>query len=341
MRMDALFVAARLMITHGAHDAARVPLTEMLAIARQERDARQTSFALTGLGLIAWEQCAFAEARGLHEEAIIFARASGDQFALGQALNNMSTILVVLGETRRARICLEECLALTRQVGDVGNLMRAQRWHGALAILEGDTTRARAILAEALAFHHAGKAMLGIADCLEMFAALHALKGEYARALRVFGAVATIRETIAAPCPLPLQRWLSDRLEPARHALGDATSAVSEQEGRALSVEDAIATALATGADEPVRTKGDAPPFGGLSAREREVVALLVTGKTNRRIAEELFIVEKTVELHLTHCMRKLGLHTRAELTVWAVNNGLADRSATSPVSLSMDETRG
>ncbi|MGI8688110.1 MAG: response regulator transcription factor [Thermomicrobiales bacterium] len=91
--------------------------------------------------------------------------------------------------------------------------------------------------------------------------------------------------------------------------------------------------ALATEPDIPSETKGHAmPPFGGLSAREREIVAMLVTGKTNRRIAEELFIVEKTVELHLTHSMRKLGLHTRAELAVWAVNNGLVDRSAPSPV---------
>ncbi len=89
--------------------------------------------------------------------------------------------------------------------------------------------------------------------------------------------------------------------------------------------------ALATRPDEQVVTKGHAPPFGGLSARERAVVALLVTGTTNRRIAEELYIVEKTVELHLTHSMRKLGLHTRAELAVWAVNNGLVDRAAASP----------
>ncbi len=174
--------------------------------------------------------------------------------------------------------------------------------------------------------------MLGIADCLEMFAALHAFQGQYARALRVFGAVATIRETIAAPGLLALQRWLSDRLEPARRALGDAASAALEQEGRALSVEDAIAAALTTGLDRPLETQGPAtPPFGGLSARERAVVALLVTGTSNRRIAEELFIVEKTVEMHLSRSMRKLGLHTRAELAVWAINNSLADRAAASP----------
>jgi len=334
VRMDALFAAGRLMIGHGANDAARAPLAEMLTIAREQGDARRISIALTGLGLIAFEQCAFDDARGLHEEAITSGRASGDQFALAQALHNSGTTLLMLGETRLARLRLEEGLDLVRQLGDGGNVARAQRWHGILAIIEGDADRARAILAEGLAFHHAGQSMLGIVDCLEAFAALHALRGAFARALRLIGATAAIRETIAVPCPPPLQQWLSGRLEPARRALGDAASAALEQEGRALPVEEAIAAALATEPDAQAATQDRAAPspFGGLTARERQVVALLVTAKTNRRIAEELFIVEKTVELHLTHSMRKLGLHTRAELAVWAVTNGLVDRSAAPPI---------
>lgn len=325
VRMDALFAAGRLMIGHGANDAARAPLAEMLTIARQQDDARRISIALTGLGLIAFEQCAFDDARGLHEEAITSGKASGDRFAFAQALHNSGITLLMLGETRLARLRLEEGLDIVRQLGDGGNVARAQRWHGVLAIIEGNADRARAILAEGLAFHRAGQSMLGIVDCLEAFAALHALRGASARALRVIGAAAAIRETIAAPCPLPLQRWLSDRLEPARHALGDATSAVMEQAGRALTVEDAIVAALATEPDAQAVTKDRATPspLGGLTAREREVVALLVTGKTNRRIADELYIVEKTVELHITNSLRKLGLHTRAELAVWASRNGL------------------
>ncbi|MGI8688111.1 MAG: ATP-binding protein [Thermomicrobiales bacterium] len=121
MRMDALFAAGRLMIGHGAHDEARVPLAEMLAIARQQHDMRRISIALTGLGLIAFDQCAFDDARGLHEEAITSGRASGDQFALSQALHNSGTALLMLGETRLARIRLEEGLNMVRQLGDGGN----------------------------------------------------------------------------------------------------------------------------------------------------------------------------------------------------------------------------
>ncbi|MGI8858084.1 MAG: ATP-binding protein [Thermomicrobiales bacterium] len=325
MRMDALFAAGRLMIGNGAHSEARIPLAEMLTIAREQDDARRTSIALTGLGLIAFEQCAFEESRGLHEEAITSGRASGDLFALAQALHNSGIALLMLGETRLARLRLDEGLDSVRQLGDGGNVARAQRWHGVLAIVEGDADRARAILAEGLAFHRAGRSMLGIAECMEVLAALHALQGQHARALRTIGAVAAIRDTIAVPCALPVRQWLSGRLEPSRRALSDAASAALEQEGRAISVEDAIAMALATEPDEQASTSGHAPSLGRLSAREREVVTLLVTGTTNRRIAEELYISEKTAEWHVGNSLRKLGLHTRAELAVWASRNGLVD----------------
>ena len=123
MRMDALFVAGRLMIGHGAHDEARTPLVEMLTIARRQQDARRISLALTGLGLIAFEQCAFDEARELHEEAITSGRTSGDPFALSQALHNSGTVLLMLGETQLTRIRLEESLDLVRQLGD------GEMWH--------------------------------------------------------------------------------------------------------------------------------------------------------------------------------------------------------------------
>lgn len=64
--------------------------------------------------------------------------------------------------------------------------------------------------------------------------------------------------------------------------------------------------------------------FGGLTTREREAVAMIAGGKTNREIAEALFVTEKTVELHITNSLRKLGFRGRVELAAWAVESGLA-----------------
>lgn len=62
---------------------------------------------------------------------------------------------------------------------------------------------------------------------------------------------------------------------------------------------------------------------GGLSAREREVFVLVVAGKTNRGIASELFISEKTVARHLSNIFNKLGLSSRTEATAFAYQHGL------------------
>lgn len=50
------------------------------------------------------------------------------------------------------------------------------------------------------------------------------------------------------------------------------------------------------------------------TAREREVVELLLQGMTNKQIAQELRIAEDTVKKHLLHAYRKLGIHRRALL---------------------------
>jgi DNA-binding CsgD family transcriptional regulator/tetratricopeptide (TPR) repeat protein len=57
-----------------------------------------------------------------------------------------------------------------------------------------------------------------------------------------------------------------------------------------------------------------------LTRRERQVVAEIVRGKSNREIAETLFIAEKTVETHITNSLSKLGFHSRSQLAVWAAN---------------------
>jgi DNA-binding NarL/FixJ family response regulator len=51
-----------------------------------------------------------------------------------------------------------------------------------------------------------------------------------------------------------------------------------------------------------------------LSEREREVLALLASGKTNREVAAELYVAEGTVKAHVASIYRKLDVHNRAEM---------------------------
>lgn len=54
-----------------------------------------------------------------------------------------------------------------------------------------------------------------------------------------------------------------------------------------------------------------------LTAREREVAALIARGLTNRQIAEELVVAETTVDRHVSHILAKLEFATRAQVAVW------------------------
>jgi DNA-binding NarL/FixJ family response regulator len=60
-----------------------------------------------------------------------------------------------------------------------------------------------------------------------------------------------------------------------------------------------------------------------LTARELQVLRLLATGTTNRVIAGELFVAEKTVDRHVSNIFAKLGVSSRAEATAYAYQHRL------------------
>ena len=70
--------------------------------------------------------------------------------------------------------------------------------------------------------------------------------------------------------------------------------------------------------------------LGGLTAREREVLVLIADGFSNKEIAERLVLSVKTVDRHRENIMRKLNLHTRVELTRYAIGKGLISAGQTS-----------
>jgi len=68
-----------------------------------------------------------------------------------------------------------------------------------------------------------------------------------------------------------------------------------------------------------------------LTSRELEILALVLTGRTNKAIAKEVSISAKTVEFHLDNIYRKLGVRSRVMAGIWALKNGIREKTREIP----------
>jgi DNA-binding NarL/FixJ family response regulator len=63
---------------------------------------------------------------------------------------------------------------------------------------------------------------------------------------------------------------------------------------------------------------------GELTGRERQILAMIAAGSSNKLIAKELGITEATVKVHVKHLLKKLNFRSRVEAAVWAVSNHIS-----------------
>ena len=184
------------------------------------------------------------------------------------------------------------------EAGDVG----AAR--SAADELAGIAAGAGAPYLKALAAHASGAVLLAEGDPRAALTKLRAAQRSW-RGLEAPHETARVRVLIGVAC----------------RDLGDGA-------GAELEFEAARGVLASLGAapdlDRLLRLAGSSRPEGPLSRRESEVLALLATGKTNRAIAAELVISEKTVARHVSNVFAKLGVSSRAEATAYAYTHGLA-----------------
>jgi non-specific serine/threonine protein kinase len=91
---------------------------------------------------------------------------------------------------------------------------------------------------------------------------------------------------------------------------------------RSTTVETTATSAQPSMATTGLRSEGE---LAWLTPREREVVGLLLRGQSNRQIAAELVVTERTAETHVCRILNKLNLRSRARLPTWALNHGLLE----------------
>jgi predicted ATPase/DNA-binding CsgD family transcriptional regulator len=319
------FVAQR----RGAYAVARLCFEEELALYRETGDRTAISWALHCVGCLAVDEEDYAAARPPLEEGLRLARALGEPHEIANMLSGLGQLDYQQGRLEAGRSHLDEGARLYLEVKTLDSAGSVLSVLGHLEIDAGRHAAAHDHLRRALAIHAEVGNRPDAAQALEGVARLAAAAGRPAAALCLAGAAAALREAIGAPLPPFWAGQLDRAVAAARRALDADAADAAWGMGRSLSLEEAVAEALAvespSDASPPSAMRGKTrQPADPLTAREREVAALVTQGLTNRQIAAALSISDRTVETHLTNILGKLGLTGRAQVAAWSAARAAA-----------------
>ncbi len=230
----------------GDYAAARGRLEESLALRRELGDKRGMSASLSNLGLVANAQGDYAAARGQHEESLALDREMGDKWGIAIGLGNLGLAAYAQGDYAAARGLHEESLALSREMGDKGGIARSLNNLGMVAQGQGDYAAARPLHAESLRLGREIDLKTEIVYAMiELAAVAVAHDRDAARAARLAGAAEALRGSSGYALE-PDERGLYERtVAQARAALGDEAFNTAFAAGQALTMDDAVALALA------------------------------------------------------------------------------------------------
>jgi predicted ATPase/DNA-binding CsgD family transcriptional regulator len=318
--------------------------------------------AVNGAAWLATDQGDRPSALGLLEQGIEHAHAARDLVREAVGLCYRGRAKLVIGNPAGGRADIERALELQIEAGSAPDLAATLWLAGAAASFDDDWPTAverferctqlsasiglHAIEARALQLLGVARLELGdlrgaeaalrkavpaIADLGDRFAipvgltALAGLASERGRprtAFRLAGAAAAFEEVNQTHRPQKIRLELDAWLAPAEQKVGAAAEKLFG-EGRALTLDEAIAAGLDDTPEDPWR----AGPSPGLTQREQQIAALAATGLTNREIAGRLYLSVRTVEVHVDHVLTKLGFRTRTQLAAWVHEEGLAPRT--------------
>jgi DNA-binding CsgD family transcriptional regulator len=282
-------------------------------------------------------QADYRAARVFLEQCLLIDQTIGNQWGIAQTLNDLGDVARCEGNYAQAATLYQESLSHFQHQEIRIEIASILHNLGYVALAQGDQQRAQAHFTESLALHRERGNRPGMLEALAGFGALLAAQGQPRRATVLFGAITALRANLRAPM-WPAERVEYDRfVAAARVQLDEATFAAAWATGQALSLEQAIEEALRVpealpmqseaGAADPAPQPTSAAPdrLSTLTPREREVLALVAQGATNRQIAEKLVIAERTAEIHVGNILSKLGVASRTQAAAYALAHGLVD----------------
>jgi predicted ATPase/DNA-binding NarL/FixJ family response regulator len=300
------------------HEALRY-FQQSLELYRAENDMPSIARGLSRLGnaydnLPDYE----AEERAYRESLALF-RQLNDRIGIADQLFSIGMCRMISGQFESALPFVTESIVLRNQLGNVLGVAWSRMVVGICETRLGHPLEAAQPLSEALAAMEEAGDGRGVGLALDASVGPLVMVGKPDLAWRIATAAAQLRSAVGYAQPpffVPMvDGWVKD----ARGQLSASATEREEMLGQGLSRQAAVQLAI-----EHLRSISEAPaPREGsaLTARERQVTALVAEGLTNREIAKRLSISERTADSHVQHTMGKLGFRSRAQLAAWHARN--------------------
>jgi predicted ATPase/DNA-binding NarL/FixJ family response regulator len=320
---SALIVGGVLAWAAGENGRAKAFLLSALRHSEGRGDARRAAIACAFLGHVARAGGEWDASADWHRRAEAGFRAGGNTQGVAWARHDLGLLARDHGDLGSAADLLRASLRDFREL-DYSWAVASSAWGlGTTLSAQGRLDEAGSLLAEALRIYTQVNDPRGVAQCLDALAYVASERAHYESAARLIGAAAALRVRVAARQPDSEQARTSAVEGVLARALGPQEADSLMHAGRTMPVQQAadLARAVASGTEpgDPDRSH-DVP----LTPRERQVAALVASGRTNRQIGRVLGISEKTAEVHLHHVMSKLEARSRAEVAAWAVTHHLS-----------------
>lgn len=323
---------------YGSNLGARGDYSEALELARRgmaiadEIEHRQwMSGSRWVLGALLTDLLCYEPAREHLQRALALAQEMGSRLWIACNAGFLAVACVALGDLDGADAALAT-VPLVDETEHIAGERCYWRGRAELALARGEPTFALRVMDHVVASTpHAERGIPRVA--LIRGNALAALGRLVEAEHELRGAAATAREQgwreLTWRSALSLGNLLRKlrRMEEAEAAFAEARGIVAriaatlpEGEPRTTFEREA---AKPLPAEAPPSRRAEAERYSGLTAREREVARLVARGKSNRNIAGDLVLSERTVESHVTNILLKLGFTSRAQIAVWATQMGL------------------
>jgi non-specific serine/threonine protein kinase len=315
LKVRGMWVAGYLALVQGDGDAARGLLEEALTAGNSLGDAQAVAYAAQFPGRALWFTGDPGRGLALTGQALDCHRAAADWQGVVLTLVQLGVMRTLTGQPETAA-ALEECIAECQAHGERWNRSYALWGLGLAAWLLGDHGRAAGLEHAGLRLKRDVGDQAGIPLCLEALAWIAASGDQAARAAELLGAAAAAWNSIPAALPAPLAGHRQAAASRAQGALGETSFTAHLDRAQAMPPSRAVAMALGepAGAAKPAAA---CPDPARLTARQREVAALIAQGLSNRDIAARLVISARTAETQIEHLMAKPGLTARTQIAAW------------------------